>query len=133
MEPFGQRTNTQPSRLTRGLRIIAEKLACYERLQETRTFSLGGFKLPSLIGHDAELLVLEMTIVKPPYVLDFGKSYLDQPPDFSAEVLADWEAERSSLFETGQWPKVRTVIAQLRSIGIYYFDAKPANIAFAER
>ena len=88
--------------------------------------------MPSLIGHDAELLVLEMTIVKPPYVLDFGKSYLDQPPDFSAEVLADWETERSSLFEPGQWPKVRTVIAQLRSIGIYYFDAKPANIAFAD-
>lgn len=106
------------------------ELACYERLYDTSTFSLGEFSIPSLIDHNAELLVIEISIVRPPYLLDFGKSYLDQPPDFSPEVLADWEAEKSALFETGQWVTVRSLIGQLRTLGIYYFDAKPANIAF---
>jgi len=111
----------------------SRELACYERLFETRTYSIGRFKLPTLIDCESDLLALEMTTVKPPYLLDFGKSYLDQPPDFSAEVLSEWEAERSSWFEPGQWPRVQSALAQLRSIGIYYFDAKPANIAFAEQ
>ena len=75
-------------------------------------------------------IAIEISIVRPPYLLVFGKAYLDQPPDFSPEVLADWEAEKSALFETGQWETVRSLIGQLRTLGIYYFDAKPANIAF---
>ena len=106
------------------------ELACYERLLESDTSYLDDFSVPSLIDQDFELLAIEISIVRPPYLLDFGKSYLDKPPDFSPEVLADWEAEKSALFEPGQWDQVKSLIGQLRSLGIYYFDAKPANIAF---
>jgi hypothetical protein len=79
------------------------------------------------------LQVIEMTFVTPPFLLDFGKTYLDFPPDFSPEVLADWERERRSLFEPGQWDIVQAVLAELASIGIHYYDAKPGNITFAIR
>jgi hypothetical protein len=108
----------------------SRELACYERLFETGTSYLGEFSVPSLIDHDTELLAIEISIVRPPYLLDFGKAYLDQPPDFSSEVIADWEVEKSALFEPEQWATVKSLIGQLRALGIYYFDAKPANIAF---
>lgn len=31
-----------------------------------------------------------------------------------------------------RWPEVRTVVATLKRYGIYYYDAKPANINFGE-
>jgi hypothetical protein len=37
-----------------------------------------------------------MTIVFPPCVLDFAKSYVDRPPDYPVEALADWEAENAA-------------------------------------
>lgn len=65
-----------------------------------------------------------MSIVSPPFVLDFGKSYVGQRPDFSEEVMADYEAERQELFD-GNWELVQVVISSLRSIGIFYGDARP--------
>jgi hypothetical protein len=55
--------------------------------------------VPQLVHYDDELLAIEMTIVSPPFCLDFGGAYLDRPPDYSPEVWADWEAEKSDLFE----------------------------------
>jgi hypothetical protein len=92
---------------------------------------LDQFRVPTLLGQDEVQQVIEMTFVTPPFLLDFGKAYIDFPPDFSTEVLADWEQERSSLFEPDQWPIVRSLISQLAAIGIYYYDAKPGNVTFA--
>jgi hypothetical protein len=39
--------------------------------------------VPELIGYDDELLIIEMTVVTTPYVLDFAGAYLDWSPDFS--------------------------------------------------
>ncbi len=70
---------------------------------------LAGFVLPYLIDYDNILQVVEMSIVAPPCVLDFGKAYLDNPPDFSDEVLATLWAERAAAYEPHQWPLVRKV------------------------
>ena len=70
------------------------ELECYHRLHAAELQKVGGFWVPQLIGHDAHLLVIEMSIVKPPYVLDFGKVYLDRQPDFSPEVLRDWRDQQ---------------------------------------
>jgi hypothetical protein len=66
----------------------------------------------------------------PPFVIDFGKAYLDQPPDYSAEALAEWWVEREELYEPHQWPLVRRVLASLAAHGIHYFDPQPGNIRF---
>src|SRR5688572_30292791 len=44
---------------------------------------------PELINYNNRLLVIEMTIVKPPFIVDFASAYLNRKPDFSEEVLAE--------------------------------------------
>lgn len=68
-----------------------------------------------------------MEIVKPPYLLDFGKAHLDQRPDFSEETMAEWEESLVELFGDDV-PRIKALLRKLTLFGIYYYDAKPANI-----
>ena len=52
------------------------------RLQDLQVDEVCGHMVPLLIGCDDDLLAIEMTIVSPPFCLDFGGAYLDQPPDY---------------------------------------------------
>jgi hypothetical protein len=105
----------------------ATELESYRRLKEAGITNLVGFAVPELFGCDDELLVIEMSLVKPPFVLDFGKVYLDRPPDFSSEVMNDWHTAQKELW--GEfWPTVRSVLGRLQALGIYHIDPKPGNI-----
>ncbi len=101
----------------------------YKRLAAHEVWEIEGFAVPSLIDCDDTLQVVEMTIVFPPCILDFAKSYVDRPPDFSSAVMADWESETAELFDE-HWPIVESILGWLRSYGIFYFDARPGNIRF---
>src|SRR6266480_1249478 len=101
----------------------------YERLREIRVTSVLGFNVPQLLAHDDELRVIEMTIVKRPFVLDFAGAYLDKRPEFTEEIWADWEAEKREQFET-RWPTVRRVLDAFEELGVYLLDVSPGNIAF---
>lgn len=90
-----------------------------------------GFNVPRLLRADDELFVIEMTIVSPPFVLDFAGAYLDTPPVFPAEVLEAWREEKFEQFGD-RWPTVLRVIAAFRKWGIYLADVKPGNIEFRE-
>jgi hypothetical protein len=103
------------------------ELECYRRLQAARTIHVFGFWVPQLVGHDADLLVIEMSIVKTPFVLDFGKVYLDGQPDFSAEVLRDWREEQRELWGD-HYPMIQKILRRLEALGIFYADPKPGNI-----
>ncbi len=107
------------------------ELTCYQRFASNRVTNIQGFSIPQLIGHDDRLLVIEMRIVTAPYILDFAKAYLDRRPDYPEATWNDWEAEGIERFED-RWPQVKSLIWGLQKYGIYYYDAKPANIAFAE-
>src|SRR5438046_2253643 len=52
----------------------------YERLKKLGVTSVLGFNVPQLIGSADDLRVIEMTIVKRPFVLDFAGAYLDARP-----------------------------------------------------
>ncbi|MGH7136212.1 MAG: hypothetical protein ACREHD_10765 [Pirellulales bacterium] len=65
----------------------------YLRLQENGVTEVLGFHVPRMFTFDDELLALEIAIVQPPFVIDFAGAYLDESPDFSPEVWAEWEAE----------------------------------------
>ena len=101
------------------------EVACYQRLAENNIQKIEIFITPKLLGQDEELRVIEMSIVPPPYFLDFGKAHLDQPFDFEAGAYEEWEEDYSSRYEPDQWPIVKQAIAQLQLLGIYYYDAKP--------
>lgn len=103
----------------------------YLRLQEAGVKRLRGFSVPQLVRADAELLALEMTVVKRPYLLDFAAAWLDAPPEFPDETWADWEADRREMFGE-RWPEVERVLAELEELGIHLLDVNPGNLAFID-
>jgi hypothetical protein len=101
----------------------------YLRLQDHGIVDIQGFAVPCLIDLDDTKQIVEMTVVFPPCILDFAKAYVGASPDFSDEVLRDWQAEAAELFET-DWKQVANLLDELQGLGIFYFDAKPGNIRF---
>ena len=74
------------------------ELSVYYRLQDLNITHVAGHRIPIMTGSDDDLLAIEMTIVSPPFCLDFGGAYLDRPPDYSAEVWEDWREMKSEAF-----------------------------------
>ncbi len=107
------------------------ELECYQRLKAANVVSLQGFAVPQLIASNDRLLIIEMRIVTAPYILDFAKSHLDARPDFSNETWEEWEQDCRERFGD-RWSRVRSLLYALQKYGIYYYDAKPANISFAD-
>lgn len=101
----------------------------YERLKHANVSNVLGFNVPQLIRIDDELRVIEMSIVKRPYVLDFAGAWLDAPPEFPEEQWAEWEAEKREQFEA-RWPKVQEILGALEELDIHMVDVSPSNIAF---
>ena len=92
--------------------------AVYLRLQQVGVGEILEFKVPELIQTSDELRVIEMSIVRRPFVLDFAGAYLDAPPDFPEEIWNEWESEKQEQFE-GRWEKVRAILDFLESLEIY--------------
>ncbi|MGQ0636167.1 MAG: hypothetical protein ACT4QC_16260 [Planctomycetaceae bacterium] len=101
----------------------------YERLRDNGVQTVLGFAVPHLMRVDEELWIIEMTIVSPPFVLDFAGAYLDTPPDYPEEVMETWRAEKAEQFGE-RWAEVRRVMSAFRQWGIYLADVKPGNIEF---
>ena len=79
--------------------------AVYERLRDEGVSKILNFNVPQLICVDDMLLVIEMTVVARPFVLDFAGAYLDTLPEFSDEIWTEWEAEKREQFDV-RWPQV---------------------------
>jgi hypothetical protein len=102
-----------------------EKLV-YQRLRERSLHRILGFHLPTLIRFDDALLGIEMTIVKPPFVLDFAGATLDAVPEFSEEILADWRASKEEQFSEN-WSRVSLVLDELARHGIHCLSEQYPN------
>jgi hypothetical protein len=99
----------------------------YFRFRDRGFHAAAGFNVPRLIDYDDELWVVEMEIVRPPFVVDFAGAYLDHPPPFSDEEWQEWETERIELFGD-DWDQVKLVMASFRRIKVYLNDVKPGNV-----
>jgi hypothetical protein len=111
----------------------SHELECYQRFARAGVTNLAGFNVPKLVGHSDELMIVELGIVKPPFILDFAKVCLDNPPDFDPEVLEEADRENEERFGEQYWSRVRVLLWVLRSrYGIYYQDPKPGNIMFKD-
>jgi len=102
----------------------------YLRLKDHGITEIHGCAVPELLGFDDKLWIIEMSVVARPYVLDFAGAYLDWKPDFSEEVMADWQADKQEQFGK-QWPEVLAILACLESFGIHMEDMSPSNISLA--
>jgi hypothetical protein len=103
----------------------------YLRLSEHGVKMANGFVVPRLVSYSDRLMVVEMSVVSPPFILDFAGAYLDKKPPFDAEQLEAWEEEKFEQFED-RWPEVRSAIASFKQHGIYLNDVKPGNVTFAD-
>lgn len=103
----------------------------YLRLSDFEITHINEFAVPQLEWFDDELGVIEMQAVQPPFVLDFAGAYLDSPPEYSPEILQQHEVRNAKLFGKF-WPRVRLLMAKLRSMDIYYIDINRGNIRFPE-
>jgi hypothetical protein len=114
-------------------RCFRDEVECYRRLTARGVESISGFAVPALIDFDDELLIVEITIVRSPFLLDFGKVYLDTPPPYwgDAEIMGHWHAEGRENFGD-RWKTVLSLVRLLEGHGIYYVDPKPGNIMFAD-
>lgn len=101
---------------------------CYFRLQDTDTTEIAGFTVPRFLAHDDELMVVEMGLVSPPRILDFGKAYLDRPAPFPPDVLEQSMTDYAENYTEEDWHLVERAVAELRWIQIYYYDLRPGNI-----
>jgi hypothetical protein len=104
-------------------------LSVYQRLQSHQIEQLQGFHIPILLHYDRNLFVLEISFVRPPYILDFAAATLDQPPPgFDAEDR-EWIAEKRRVFGS-HWSAIVRLLDALRHIGIHYCDLHGENIRF---
>jgi hypothetical protein len=101
----------------------------YLRLKEHGVTTIRGCHVPRLLHYEDDLWVIRMTVVSRPFVLDFAGAYLDRPPDFSDEVLADWRAEKQEQFGR-RWPEVQIILGTLESYGVFLVDVNPGNVSF---
>jgi hypothetical protein len=101
----------------------------YERLKEAGVIEIRAFRVPQLLDFDDELLALEMTVVKPPWVLDFAGAYLDFAPDFSDEIWEEWTRKNEEQFGA-YWPMAKMILGDLQDFGIHMHDPSPSNIRF---
>lgn len=110
----------------------ARELACYNRLHTLNVSEICGHHVPQFLAHHDELWVIEMTIVTLPFLLDFAGAYLDWPPEFSDDVLAQWQHDKAEQFGI-RWPHVQNILAILEhQYDIFMIDVHPGNIAFAQ-
>lgn len=108
------------------------ELAVYERLLECDVTSICGFSVPKLVNFDRELMVVEMTVVQPPFLLDFAKATVDVEMGYPEEVMEqEWARVREVFGE--RFGVVQDVYFELaEKYGIYYYDFTPRNLNFGD-
>jgi len=79
------------------------------RFRDRKVSQIDRFQLPRVVDFDEVLLIVEMTIVSPPFILDFAGVRLDVPIEFEPEIIAEWLAEKQEQFEV-DWPTVRSAL-----------------------
>ena len=55
--------------------LYRRELRAYQILRQRDIDELNGFQIPRLIRQDEPLRAIEMTIVRPPFLLDFASAY----------------------------------------------------------
>ena len=77
---FAAEDNTKPGffavKFHREERPFERECRVYQRLREEQTTRILGFNVPQLLSTDEEFRAIEMTIVRPPFLLDFAEVWM---------------------------------------------------------
>lgn len=105
----------------------------YRRLLDVELYDVAGFALPTLVAYDDDLLAIEMTIVSPPFIVDFASARLDIPLDLiedEGHTFFDFVQERFGEQTTDVLGVYEELIVHA---GIYLTDLHPHNIKFRNK
>src|SRR5215207_2090651 len=58
--------------------VYRRELQAYQILRHQDIDEVNGFQVPRLLRHDDVLRAIEMTIVQPPFLLDFAAAYTEE-------------------------------------------------------
>lgn len=74
-------------------------------------------------------MIVEMTVVMPPFVLDFACAYIDEQPPYAddPEIMSYWFNQRREMYGE-DWSDVLSVMSALRAHGVHLADVKPGNV-----
>jgi hypothetical protein len=105
----------------------------YRRLKADKIAKIHLFHVPVLVDFDDTLMVIEMSIVQPPFLLDFGKVYIDSfPQDWSdSQYQRNRHTDGREKFGK-RWDDVRRAMARLQGLGICNIDPRPSNVNFGD-
>jgi hypothetical protein len=102
----------------------------YMRLAQLKIQNVAGFSIPSLLDHEDQMKALEMTIVHPPFLVDFASAIFDEPPDFIEDEGHTFEDFIRSRFDEAA-PMVLELYYELAArTGIYLPDMHSQNVKF---
>ena len=122
------RTNRQSAlKILKWQSLYARERDAYLRLKEHGIDRICECNVPTLLSFDDDLWAVEMTIVSPPYIIDFAGAFVDEKPEYPPEVLEAWLVEKREQFE-GNWAQVRRIVYAFEQLGIYLSDVNPNNI-----
>jgi hypothetical protein len=114
--------------------IYRREIRAYQILRQRDINEINGFQIPRLIRNDDELRAIEMTIVQPPFILDFASAYtIDEYNrfEFTEDVLAERETSWMEIFGD-RWSQVQAICnAFTRETGLILLDLSLNNIKFA--
>ena len=112
-------------KVCRHANLFERELVVYQRLSQRGLHQLQGFRIPSLLDQDAEQWVLELSLISPPFILDFAAASLGKQP---AEMeSSEWLAEKRRMFGA-DWADVQRLLDSLRLYGIHFPDVHLGNI-----
>lgn len=111
-----------------------KELMAYQRLDLLGIRAVCGFTVPHLIGHCDKRLVIEMSLVQRPFLLDFASCCIDiKPQQAYTQEWVDQYIERIEILHDERASKVFEVYNTLaRMSGIYHTDLRPTNIGFQD-
>ena len=112
--------------------VYARERRAYEILRKLNIETIGQHSVPQLLLTDDELLAIELSIVKPPFFLDFASAYHPADvPDFPDDVWENWFTEKQEEFGD-RWPQVQFLMNEFeRLTGLILLDVNPGNIKFS--
>lgn len=91
---------------------------------------MGRFTVPKLIGFDDDLLALEMTIVFPPFIVDFASAIFDDPPDLIEDEGHTFEDRVRENFDEHADEALGIYYELASRAGIYLIDLHAHNVRF---
>lgn len=116
-------------------RLFEAEWNAYLLLEEAAVLEVSGHAVPVLLRTDFTLRVLQLTMVQPPFVLDFARASLGERSErrWPAHVWNERMAEWQTRFRPHQWPKVLEVREALgAAAGVWVEDLHQGNIRFVD-